>query len=324
MFAAAMIGLIGMLGMATDLGYAFVERRTMQNAADAGAIAGAHTISNSTTSAPLTVLNDVKTTAQANRLGSQKPTVSSCQYVDDSDATLGPCSEPVPSAATGVSVTAKETHNTFFIGLIPYGPKTVSTSASAIAHVQTLEKLPTDGPFLVCGISTDVVSAHGNQTMDIATQDANGNWIINPAANNVTFEIHGPQISRCNTHSADFKGVASQSTNRELNVPDWFTFTNGDVAGPVEQSVLGIDGCQAGQVVNNCVAFLPIAVTNSNQSTHPNQLYTVLVAPFYIFQPTNPNSVTYGTLIGDYVVDGQGVPGWIPGQQQPVIIRLTR
>jgi Flp pilus assembly protein TadG len=324
MFAAALIGLIGLIGLATDLGYAFVERRTMQNAADSGAIAGAHTISKSTTSAPLVVFNDVKSMAQANRLASQNPTVTNCQYVDDTDTAIASCSVPVPSNATGVSVTVTETHKTFFVGLLPGGPNTVSTHASAIAHVQSLKKLPTDGPFLVCGVSTDVVSAHGNQSMSIAIKDSNGKWIINPAANDVTFEIHGPQISRCNTQSADFKGVASQSVNRGLTIPNWFTYTNGDTAGPVEQSVLGIDGCKAGQDVNNCVAFLPIAVTDPNQSAHPNQLYTVLIAPFYIFQPTNPNSVTYGTLIGDYVVDGEGVPGWIPGQQQPIIIRLTK
>ena len=60
MFAAALVGLVGLLGLATDLGYAFVQRRTMQNAADAGAIAGAHAISKSLPADPISVLSDVR------------------------------------------------------------------------------------------------------------------------------------------------------------------------------------------------------------------------------------------------------------------------
>ena len=45
LIAGALVAIVGMLGLATDLGYNFAQRRTMQNAADAGALAGAHTLS---------------------------------------------------------------------------------------------------------------------------------------------------------------------------------------------------------------------------------------------------------------------------------------
>ncbi len=65
--AGALVALIGLVGLATDLGYAFAERRTMQNSADSGALAGAHTLSKSSTTAPLTVHKQRK----RRRLGKQ-------------------------------------------------------------------------------------------------------------------------------------------------------------------------------------------------------------------------------------------------------------
>ncbi|HVX30029.1 MAG TPA: pilus assembly protein TadG-related protein [Nitrolancea sp.] len=324
MFAAALIGLIGLLGLATDLGYAFIQRRTMQNAADAGAIAGAHTILKSNPASPSIILDDVKDTASENKTGDAKPTVTHCQYVDDGDNELGSCSDPVPTGATGVSVTVKETHNTFFIKLIPGGPKTVSTKATAIAHVQVLQGLPGDGPFLVCGVNTDVISGHSNP-LSVAIKDAGGHWILNPEANGVVFQIHGPQINHCGLQSSDFKGAALQSTNKLLQTPDWFSFSNGDNAGPIAESVLGIQGCKAnGLPVNNCVAFLPVAVPDPNQSAHPGKLWTVLIAPFYIQQIGSSGNKHSGTLIGDYVVEGSGIPGWTPDNPLPTVIRLTK
>jgi hypothetical protein len=333
LLAGALIGLIGMIGLATDLGYAFAERRTMQNAADAGAIAGAHTISKSTTNAPLIVLSDVRETAEANRIGSAHPTVTYCQYVADDNTKLGSCSDPVPVGATGVSVTVKETHKTFFIGIIPGGPNTVSTQASATAHVQLLQGLPGDGPFLVCGLDPDVINGNGHGSdidilipnPSVPDPNATGHWILNPDANGAVFEIHGPQINHCGLQASNFKGAALQQSNKTLQVPNWFSFSNGDNAGPITQSVLGIQGCQAnGQPVNNCVAFLPIALPadSQTQAAHPGQLWTVMIVPFYIQQIGSNKH--YGTLIGNYVVEGAGSPGWTPDNPLPSVIRLTQ
>jgi len=44
LFALFLTSLLGMLGLATDLGFAFAEKRTIQNAADAGAMADARAV----------------------------------------------------------------------------------------------------------------------------------------------------------------------------------------------------------------------------------------------------------------------------------------
>ena len=56
-FAAAMFGI---LGLAIDLGMSFAERRSMQNAADLGAIAGARAIARYTDSAKTKAQADVE------------------------------------------------------------------------------------------------------------------------------------------------------------------------------------------------------------------------------------------------------------------------
>jgi len=323
LLAGVTIALIGLLGVVADLGYSFAERRTMQNAADAGALSGAHAIGRSNPASPSVVLGSVQQTAWANKIGSNHGTVTYCQYVDDTDKELGPCSDKVPATASGVHVTVKETHDTFFIKMLPGGPTTASTSATAIAHVQKLEGLPSDGPFLVCGIGADIDSGPGNGTkMNIVIKDASGNWILNPAANGVTFQIHGPQSSSCNAQSSRYKGIADNGSNANHPVPGWLTYTTGDVAGQVAANVLGINGCKANQPVNNCIAFLPIAVNNPPETNNSKQLWSVLIAPFYIIQ-TGSNSHD-GTLIGDYAVGGAGLPGFVPGYQGPIVVHLTK
>ena len=207
------MALIGLVGLATDLGYAFAERRTMQNSADSGALAGAHTLSKSSTTAPLTIINSVQDAAWANKIGSVHPSITSCKYVNDNDVVLADCSQLVPATATGVSVTVQETHHTFFVGVIPGGPNTITTSATAIAHVQQLATPPGDGPFLVCGVDTKTVS--GPKTNILIQQPANsGIWKLNPDAVTTsthpgpTFQIFGPQIALCGLSNNSYKGQA--------------------------------------------------------------------------------------------------------------------
>ena len=333
LFAGALIGLIGLLGLATDLGYAFVQRRTMQNAADAGAIAGAHTLSNSDPAAPLIVLGDVQQTAWANRTGSTHPTITHCQYVDDSDNELGDCSKPVPPTSagivTGVSVTVKETHDTFFMGIIPGGPQTLSTSASAIAHVQQLKSPPGDGPFVVCGVSPKIDA--GTRNVDIVTPTAAG-WQLNPNAVTTathvgpTFQVFGPNVSTCGLGSQNFKGQAVGTNNASLTAPDWFSYANGDAAGHVNVSVNGVNGCTPALIIN-CVAFLPVVVNNPPPNTTTNKMWAVMILPFYLTAASTSNgnlNKLDAQILGDYITEGNGKPGWIPGNKGPIVIKLTK
>jgi len=319
MFALFLVGLMGMLGLAMDLGFAFAERRTMQNAADAGALAGARVLTKSSSTLPLSALSDVTSLVNQNKIGATNPTVTSCAYVNDADTDVGACAATVPSAATGVRVAVSETHATFFIRVVPGAPSTVTTTATAIAHVLMISA-PTDGPYLPCAVNTQLAAGG---SMNILNQSGT-TWVLNPAADGQTFIIHGPKIEKCQAKASRYKGVADQAANRTKTFPAWFNYKEGDTAGPVSVDVDGPDGCKAGQEVVNCVAFLPIVVDNPPESGNNKELWTVAFAPFYITEPKSNEH--YGKLLSSYIIIGTGQtgqPGWTQGYTGPIVIRLT-
>lgn len=322
MFAAFLVVIVGVTGLAIDLGYAFGARRAMQNAADAGALAGAQIVSKSTPDAPLSALTAVQNAVTANKLGTIVPTITACNYVSDSETILGTCANPVPANTTGVRVAVQETHGTFFIGAVPGGPKTAAAGAVATAHVQTLANPPSDGPFIVCASGTELAS--GNGTMDILVQ-TNGVWTVNPDAVGVSFQIHGPKVSTCGITNSNFKGYAdtyANTVNGNLTIPNYFSYSTGTSAGQVTTDVQGINGCQAGGPLNDCVAILPIAAIDPNHPVTNKQVWTVAFAPFYV--TADGANAHNGVLMADYVVIGGGRLGWQPDYSGPTIIRLTR
>ena len=87
-------------------------------------------------------------------------------------------------------------------------------------------KPPTDGPYLPCGVNTKLAD---NTRLSIM-QKVGGTWVINSAAVGQTFQIHGPQIEKCNAKASRYKGLADVDVNRDLNAPNWFTYKEGDSA----------------------------------------------------------------------------------------------
>jgi Flp pilus assembly protein TadG len=59
MFGLFLTGMLGVLGLAIDLGFAFSAKRTVQNAADAGAMAGARAVAKWTITNPYSASGDV-------------------------------------------------------------------------------------------------------------------------------------------------------------------------------------------------------------------------------------------------------------------------
>jgi Flp pilus assembly protein TadG len=319
MFALFSTAMLGMIGLATDLGIAFAGRRSMQNAADAGALAGARAIARRAAGASISVPNEVAAMVSGNTSPLAQPALEQCVFLNDSGSSLGPCAATIPPGATGVRVTVSETHQTFFIRVVPGAPKQVTTRATASAHVRKVASIPSDGPFLVCGVATELAS--GGQMAVMVKK--NGTWQINPDAVGKTFKIHGPQIQKCKAKASRYKGVVDQGANRAKSAPpeQWFNYKEGDTAGPVSADVQGAQGCKAGQVVVNCVAFLPIVVDTPEEPGNSRQLWCVGFAPFYITEPkSNEHN---GTLIGAYIVKGPVTGGWTPDYLGPVVIKLT-
>jgi Flp pilus assembly protein TadG len=320
MFAIFLTVMMGVLGLSIDVGMAMAHRRSLQNAADAGVMAGARIVAKSTAGAPLAAQADVEAVVQANAMDAATITSITCNYVNDSGSSLGGCAAIVPSGATGVRVAVNETHPTVFIQVVPGAPTSVTTSAGARANVMRLAA-PADGPFLPCATNTQLVNG-GN--MDIMVKSG-GTWVLNQAAVDKEFKIHGPQIEDCKIHPSSYKGVADQGANVSLVAPGWFYFETGDKAGPVSKDVQGADGCKAGQEPRNCVMFLPIAVSDGQPlPSSDHRAYVVAFMPFYITEPKQNEH--YGRLLDDYIVYNGGNPasgGWTPSYEGPITIRLT-
>lgn len=325
LFAFFLTAMVGIMALSVDLGVSFTERRAMQNAADAGALAGARIVAKSAGQAGLTALSTARTAADPNAMKIGAVDQFDCSYVDDGDSVVGDCSGTPPTAATGVKVAVYETHPTFFMRAIPGGAKTARISATATAHVMIVQA-PSDGPFLPC--ANAALAGNTKSTTPIVVKDASGRWTINPAAIGVSFYIHGPQVNRCGLDDSSYKGIADQAANINKTISGngtWFGFTTGTVAGPVAADVDGANGCLAGQVVDKCVMFLPIVVNTPAPSKVPPLMWAVTYAPFYITQP-NVNEHD-GVLLASYLIDGKGKPGslgWYKGYSGAVVVRLTQ
>lgn len=319
LFAFFLTAMVGVLALAVDLGVSFTERRAMQNSADAAALAGARIVAKSASTSGLTAISDVTTVAGQNAMKIGTLGAISCNYVNDSDSSVGSCSGTPPTSATGVKVTVTETHPTFFIRAVPGGPKTVQVSATATAHVLKPTGSFSDGPFIVCG-SQD---PNSSSTPPILKQSG-GAWVINSAAINKTYLIHGPQINDCDAKADRFKGLADQNDNAGKSVPDWFGYDTGVKAGPTRTEVDGINGCKKGQDVDNCVIILPIAINNPAEQGNSKSVWVVAYAPFFV-KETGANTHT-GTVLSNYIIYGKGQGGgngWTPSYTGPIVIRLT-
>lgn len=321
MFAVMLTALLGALGLSIDLGMAFAQRRTMQSAADAAAYAGTRLVAKQNVdSVPASVLSEVTAVVTKNNMSGNTISSINCNYVTDTGQTITPCVSVIPPTATGVEVTVTESHPTFFMQVVPGAPNAVATSATARANVKKVG-IPTDGPFLPCGINTQLASGG---TMNLAIQ-VGGTWTVNPLAVGKTFIVHGPQVERCKAKAARYKGLADTAANRNLTAPGWFYYKEGDTAGFISVDVEGPDGCKANQELINCVAFLPIVVYPPEESGNNRQLWAIGFAPFFLTAPM-PNE-HQGKLLRDYVVGGKGNSGsfgWSQTYDGPITIKLTK
>ncbi len=319
MFALFATAMLGMLGLATDLGYAFANRRNSQNAADAGALAGASAVLRQEVA-----WTPVSTTVAQNVLPGTSLSVTECSYVTDAGphTSVGACTGSPPPTATGVHVHVAESHGTLFMRL--FGITSASTTAEATANVQILANPPLDGPFLVCGVRTKV-AGNGNNTFNLLTR-VNGEWIFNKEADGRWFEIYGPRVEDCDAKAERYKGAADQAANAGKKTPDWFQYKEGDATGlVVKQDVQGPGGCKAGTLPTNCVIILPIAVNDPPESDNNRGMYTVGWAAFYLVAGSPSENRYYGKFLYSYSVKGGGKPGWKPGSVGGVTtIRLTQ
>jgi hypothetical protein len=320
MFAVFLIGLMGMLGLATDVGFSVAARRTAQGAADAGAFAGARQIALYKAASPTSAQAEVQTIVSENRFGGHVPTVLSCEYIGNNWSVVGTCNQTVPSNAAGSRVRTRLTVPTFFIRVLPGAPTSVEVGGYAKARVQKAKNLPGDGPFIVCGPSAWDVATGGTMNLVASTSP----FMLNSAAIGRTFRIHDPTLgpqgkADCGVPSSSWKGLSNQDANGNKKTAGWFIYDTGDKAGPTRTTVAGANGCEAGTVTfNGCIMILPIA-TNS-PAPDDKQIYVVGFAAFSV---TTIDSNTHeGVLLDDYLIPGEGENSWCRDCGGIAVIRL--
>ena len=343
MVAAFAVVLTGMVGLSIDLGYAFAQRRTVQNAADSASMAGAHVLAEWSLSNPtLSAKSDVAAMVSANKMGSSTNQTFRCNYVDDAGTNQGSCFLPVPPTATGVHVEVTETHNTFFIRVIPGAPTTVTTSASATAHIQEV-LTGADSPFVACGFDTTLASGGTTSILTNGTANAPANelstgqvltypinsgsnyrveflnkpstptpspgagsgtsdYTINPAAVGKTFLLHGPKDVA--------KCGMTSSKFKGVSIQN-------DNASKSIPGWFSVDpGDRAGPVrtrvtgVNGCRAgdanpdgcILIVPIATNNPSPSGTEMYVVAAAAFEVSSCSPSGNCHVGTLLDRYQI----------------------
>lgn len=340
MFALMSGALLGILGLAIDVGYSVSQRRSMQNAADLAAIAGAHAIAEFRTDDPISAYNSVFNVVDGNRTHEGPPTFE-CTYVDDNLWDLADCEGYVPADATGVRVITRETHDTFFMKI--FGRDQVTTSAVAAARVERLFRAGMDAPILVCGYGTKLA---GGGDMDILINATT----VNPDAVGQTFRVVGTnkkavddpddEIADCGEtgnakEATSWMGFAHNgqgqpnNDSHELN-DTWFGRKGKQEPNKQRYNVDGVDGCDKGVNVKdfggdadaNCILLLPVAVSAEKPKTGDIRVQ-FQVTKVLAFKVAKIGATNYeATLLDDYPTFGGSVPGWWRDSGAVVVIKL--
>lgn len=149
LFVLSLVALLLFTGLAFDGGYAFVNRRDAQNAADLASLAGTKVIADYyTADSSLTgtdVYDAVASTVQENCDATGTPCAGwTGEYVDKTLATIGGVSATggIPAGAQGVQVTTTKQPRTFFLDLPPVNKTTWSIAATATALTASQLGLP--------------------------------------------------------------------------------------------------------------------------------------------------------------------------------------
>jgi hypothetical protein len=122
LIAVSMLAVLAMLALAIDFGLAYSERRRMQNAADAGALAGAWVLADGGTD------DDIYDAVYQYTIIENEALSFEAYYLPGNQAVGG---LSVPSNATGIKVIARTTFDTIFAGVIGFNTITAGATAGS-------------------------------------------------------------------------------------------------------------------------------------------------------------------------------------------------
>jgi len=189
----ALVALLVVAGLAIDGGAAFLERRRMQNSADASALAGtrllAEAICGESAATDAAIFAEVKRYAESNGVKDPDSNVQA-DYVDKDETVLGPVGGgTIPTDATGILADVKIARPTTFLSLI--GIDEVAASAAALA--MTGPPRMAGGGIRPFGIPLHVVQ-------DLDPDDPDNDWFT------ISFKHDGGDITWGDDNLAQHRG----------------------------------------------------------------------------------------------------------------------
>jgi hypothetical protein len=327
LFAIMLVGLIGILGLATDVGYAMAAKRSVQGAADAGALNGARMIARYTNAAPVSARPEIMAALSENTFGGNTPTILECQYLGAGFNIVGSCGQNVPSNAAGTRVQTRIEFNTFFMQIFPGVSGDMSATGYAKARVETAATLPRNAPLMICGTSAWNVSSNPGTTSTTGSSNLNildGSNRVSQSAIGKTFRVVDPDLADagnadCGSYGDAFTGIADTSANGGKSLGSRYRYSMSGSIGSTTAKLDGAGGCNAGMSAPfDCVMVLPIAAPGESSPSRD-----LRVVAYAAFQITSIDGVRFNaTLVDDYITAGRGTSGWCRECGGVVVVRL--
>ncbi len=256
--AVSMVATLTVTGLVVDGGRAFAQRRQMQNAADAAAMAGARALDRLAVGGESAIWTAAVASAVANGASA---TLVQCNLTDEVLVVTSPCPTTntnqaviLKAQATAVRVTVASESPTSFMKAV--GRQTFTARASAAAQIQGLRS--GNSPFVLCATGdTDPRSLGDGQAVPIIFPDNK----MNPAAifanGGPIYELQDPTTIGCGQGNA-FKGLSENAT-ASYPTPGLWDLLNGDHGINVAKSVIAGNSACTNGVVHGCVIAIPFA-----------------------------------------------------------------
>jgi hypothetical protein len=315
LLAISMVGLLGFAGLVTDGTRAYAERRQVQNAADAAALAGANALNRFllTTGTANSIQTAAVQAAGDNGVDAAEVT---CQLVRSGGGTQA-CPTPsnglgVPADAYTVRVTVGDTHDTTFMRVL--GTDSFDVGATAAAAVRAV--IIDNAPFMVCGIDDELPA-------QLLVRNAGGpeTWPLNEAAIGTDFVIWGNDVraTDCGNPSSSFRGLVN-ADEPPYGIPGWWDSDTGNHAGPVEAMVLGNSACSGSLPSVGCELVLPICTAGNDQGGTGFLMYCTTAGSFEITSVTDNGTprITATLTRGATIAQGEGTGNPQPGQARVI------
>ena len=259
------VGLIAIVGLALDGGQLHNNRRQLQNAADASALAGARVVLDSICDGGAeraAVSAAIKQFAHLNGVDITSPDATYVyQYVDGAENVLTPTTSKVPVDTKGISITMMLTETTTFMKIV--GQNDMRASAFALAMIGPVTQLPAGSNLLPIAVPDDVViglppetefnidndrycNLHSGECIgDVGDASSQRGWLNFDYIYNTAYCVFTDPLRR--THKATTNAAAILDYIKPVSAggkqsPPIFMGTAPDPLPPAEPVTLYIDG----------------------------------------------------------------------------------